>query len=149
MIEPVRAASHERHQQSACYIQSSRKLILLQALADVTQQREIHKQTFNLSAPLPEPALDVAFRHRCRRRLRALRNLVPRLPARLLDSLLHGLTRLLREIFLLLLCHTLSGTGHSLLHILVALVDDLLYPLLRLERLEGLLPVAIEEHKQI
>ena len=68
----------------------------------------------------------------------------------LLNGLLHRLRWLnVATILLLLLCHTLSGTGHSLLHILVALVDDLLYPLLRLERLEGLLPVAIEEHKQI
>ena len=68
----------------------------------------------------------------------------------MLDSFLHGFRWFdVATIFLLLFCHTFSGTFHRLLHILITLVDNLLYPRLRLEHLQRFLLVTIEEHKQV
>ena len=150
MIEPVGATSHQGHHQATSHKHSRRILVLLQATTDITQKWVVIKQSLYLVTPFPQP---LVHRHlslcRRRRRLRPFGNLCIRLARCLGDSILHGLTRLLAEVFLLPLSHALSGTGHGLLHVLVALVDDLLHPRLRFEHGQRLLLVAIEHDEQI
>ena len=76
-----------------------------------------------------------------------LRNLLIRLACGLLNRFEHRLGWKTAGILLLLLRHTLSGTGHRLPHVLTPLVDDLLDPRLRLHNAlhAGLIPI---EHEQ-
>ena len=62
MVKPVGTACHERHKQAASHEQRCRILIPLQAFRDVLYQRIFLSQSLNLSAPVPQPLVDVLIR---------------------------------------------------------------------------------------
>ena len=147
MIESVGTACHQRHHQSTAHEHCCRILVRLQPLAYILKRREVFGQRLYLLAPIPQPTVHIII---LQARLRLiLRDRLKRATRGLLYRFEHRLARHTAGVLLLLLRHALSGTGHCLGHILIALLDDLLHPRLCLDNLLHLSSVSVQHKQQV
>ncbi len=146
MVEAVPASCHQRHHESASQEHRSRPLHHGQVATHVLQHGEVVEQLAYLVAPFHQPVLHLRLSvHRCC----PVFPFPVRLARHLLDGLLHTRRGVWMQGALLLLLVKFIGTLHRLLHVLVALVNDFLYPRLLFQHQQRLFLVAVGHQQQV